>query len=703
MKRTILGLAVWSLAVCLPGWGQPVLPTADAIHVTSSVSLIHLGIYDSMEENEDARLAATQIMTLLTKDDRQAGQQALETLRQLTPTESFGTEFTALNWFTRYYLANAAERAQMTPDAYTRHYAAFFAADTFAVLKEYLNARYRFNPQETADLQTAAERLGLLEDLLLFNNPDRNAWEHSDAVLDMLKVKAGDHVVDVAAAPGYFTFKFAARVGPTGRVHASDPRQKHLDYLTEAIRAAGLANVDTVAASLNDIKVEDAADLVFMSSYYTIVYCTDMEMVKDQFMASIRKVLKPDGVLAILNDQYVEKADTPYRGSFVTKQLVVSQLKHYGFELSGDQQANPQRYLLTFKKVDVPPVSGTLADRVKAVGDDQDTIQIASKASLLHLGSLDSFDITEGGKRAARDLLSYLVTKEIGTVRDALDVYKRIIPDENFGGEYTALEWFCEYFLATPAQQQAMLKERLTASYFEFFAADEFAVLKEYLQRKYHLEGLKDADPTKGQDRERLLEDFILFNNPKRESWERTSKILQVLKLKPGQAIADVGCGPGYYSFRFADIVGPTGRIYALDTNGQHVQYVSSLVAKYGYGKAVVPIISQYDDICVKEPIDMAFLCSLYHIIYACSSEKVKDAFVKSIRDVLKPDGSLVIIDNALVEDQQLPYHGPYIAKELIITQMKHYGFRLVESHQFIPQRYVLIFKLDSAEARRGG
>jgi SAM-dependent methyltransferase len=101
----------------------------------------------------------------------------------------------------------------------------------------------------------------------------------------------------------------------------------------------------------------------------------------------------------------------------------------------------------------------------------------------------------------------------------------------------------------------------------------------------------------------------------------------------------------------------------------------------------------------VKDPVDMAFLCSLYHIIYATSSEKVMDAFIKSIRDVLKPDGSLVIIDNALVEDQELPYHGPYIAKELIITQMKHYGFRLAETHQFIPQRYVLIFKPEAAGA----
>jgi hypothetical protein len=60
------------------------------------------------------------------------------------------------------------------------------------------------------------------------------------------------------------------------------------------------------------------------------------------------------------------------------------------------------------------------------------------------------------------------------------------------------------------------------------------------------------------------------------------------------------------------------------------------------------------------------------------------------------------------VEDQTLPYHGPYIAQKLIIGQLRHYGFRLVATHQFIPQRYMLVFQPDpnpppQIEARVGG
>ena len=49
-----------------------------------------------------------------------------------------------------------------------------------------------------------------------------------------------------------------------------------------------------------------------------------------------------------------------------------------------------------------------------------------------------------------------------------------------------------------------------------------------------------------------------------------------------------------------------------------------------------------------------------------------------------------MIVDNAITPPNIVPYHGSGIAKELVIAQLKHYGFHLVGSKEFIPQRYVL-------------
>lgn len=323
-----------------------------------------------------------------------------------------------------------------------------------------------------------------------------------------------------------------------------------------------------------------------------------------------------------------------------------------------------------------------------------ESIEINSKASLVHLGSLDSFDITESGTKAAKLLLQSLEEKQTESASDARQIYNQIIPKENYGGEYTALQWFSEYLLASPQQQKQMLAEPFILEFFNFFADNDFAVLKEYLNRKYKLKKLADEETLTGKDRKAFLEDFILFNNPRRENWEKTSKIIQSLNLQKGERIADIGSGPGYYTFKFAELVGSQGLVFAIDTVQEHLNYVKNISQKQGI-KNIQTVKNKSNNISLPpQQVDIAFMCSLYHVIYVTSTEESREQFVESIKIALKPGGTLVIIDNALVQTSTLPYHGPYIAKELIVGQLHYYGFRLVDEYAFIPQRYVLVFKI---------
>jgi ubiquinone/menaquinone biosynthesis C-methylase UbiE len=321
------------------------------------------------------------------------------------------------------------------------------------------------------------------------------------------------------------------------------------------------------------------------------------------------------------------------------------------------------------------------------------TAEITSKVSLVHLGSIDTFTITEQGTLAGRFLLSALKTKDLSYARKAKEIYETIIPKEHYGGEYTALEWFCDYLLGNEDSRKEQLADRYHKSFFEFFSANDFANLKEYLTRKYKLKKLADSGTEAGRDRIAFLEDFILFNNPRREEWEKTSKIIEALKIPPGITIADVGCGPGYYTFKFSELVGPSGKVLGIDTVQEHLNYIKSLCTKFDI-KNIETIKDREDSAGIPaNSVDMIFMCSLYHIIYTTLIEEVKDRFIDSLKAALKPDGRLVIVDNAVVTQGTLPYHGPHIAKELVIGQLYYYGFDLTEQYQFIPQRYVLVFK----------
>lgn len=322
------------------------------------------------------------------------------------------------------------------------------------------------------------------------------------------------------------------------------------------------------------------------------------------------------------------------------------------------------------------------------------TLDIHSKSSIIHIGSLDSFDITEGGKDAAGKILDYLETGNEESLKSAIDIYDHIVPKENFGGEYTALEWICKLFLASKKVKADFLSHSLVASWFDLLAKDNFANLREYLKRKYHfIENEKD-DP-EAKVKLRFLEDFILFNNPDRERWDKVGETINSLNLRKGDRVIDFGCGPGYFTFKFADIVGDKGYVYGVETNERHISYLKDYMKEYKIDNVDI-CEYQADGFGLKSStkVDLIFMCSLYHILYAALTDGERDLFIENIKRYLKEDGRLVIVDNDLVENKGLPYHGPYISRDLIISQLWHYGFDLITQYQFTLQRYVLQFKL---------
>lgn len=324
-------------------------------------------------------------------------------------------------------------------------------------------------------------------------------------------------------------------------------------------------------------------------------------------------------------------------------------------------------------------------------------IKITDRQSLVHLGSLDSFDITMGGREAASLILKYLETGKPKHLSRAIKIYENLIPNENFGGEYTALEWLCRFWLADEAEQQKMLTHPLVRSFWELLTREDCDNLKTYLWYKYHIKEYdKDADNTALKARMRYLEDFILFNNPDRERWEKTRENLEKVGLKEGMKVADVGAGPGYFTFKFADIVGSAGRVYASETNPRHLEFLRDFVERNNIDNVEV-VESSFNGIGLPPEIrvDVVYMCSLYHNVYAAFTDAERDEFVGTIRSALEKNGNkLVIVDNDLVTDENLPYHGPYINKNLIISQLWHYGFELEDTFQFTPQRYVLVFKM---------
>lgn len=138
---------------------------------------------------------------------------------------------------------------------------------------------------------------------------DRDAQKEAEQVMDFLRIGPGMVVADVGAGDGYFTVRLARRVGPTGRVIATDVIPEHLDRLRARVAREGLTNVDFVLSGFDNPALPTASvDVALLVRMYH-----EIEQ-PYAFMWRLRDSLKQSGVVAISErDRATKDHGTPPR------------------------------------------------------------------------------------------------------------------------------------------------------------------------------------------------------------------------------------------------------------------------------------------------------------------------------------------------------------------------------------------------------
>ncbi|HYA28941.1 MAG TPA: class I SAM-dependent methyltransferase [Acidobacteriota bacterium] len=177
----------------------------------------------------------------------------------------------------------------------------------------------------------------------------------------------------------------------------------------------------------------------------------------------------------------------------------------------------------------------------------------------------------------------------------------------------------------------------------------------------------------------------LAYEGIRRDQWQQPDKVIAALQIRPGDAIADVGAGGGYSTFKLAKAVGPADKVYAVDIDQEMTELISQQAQKDAVTNVEAIVANEDDPFLPKTGVDLLFTGNTYHHL------ENRVAYFSNLRNYLRPGGKIAIIDfdrRAWIEG--LLRH--YTPGEFIKREMEPAGYRLQQEFEFLDRQSFIIF-----------
>jgi ubiquinone/menaquinone biosynthesis C-methylase UbiE len=125
-----------------------------------------------------------------------------------------------------------------------------------------------------------------------------------------------------------------------------------------------------------------------------------------------------------------------------------------------------------------------------------------------------------------------------------------------------------------------------------------------------------------------------------RDGWQHPERVIEALEIRPGDAVAEIGAGSGYWIPWLSDAVGPSGRVYAVEVEDERVEELRAQVQELGLLNVHV-VRGEYEDPLLPDAeIDLAITCLTYHHI------DDRTVYFRRLRNDLSPRGRIAHLDD---------------------------------------------------------
>jgi ubiquinone/menaquinone biosynthesis C-methylase UbiE len=167
-------------------------------------------------------------------------------------------------------------------------------------------------------------------------------------------------------------------------------------------------------------------------------------------------------------------------------------------------------------------------------------------------------------------------------------------------------------------------------------------------------------------------------------------KFFRELDLKKGITFLDLACGWGTYALAVSEIIGPSGRVYAVDLWEEGILSLKSKAAS----KGIQNITALVSDASQHIPIERALvdMCLMATVLHDFIGDHVERGVMKEIVRVIKPEGTLAILEYKKTDGPPGPPKSVRLSPQEVDKFLSPYGFKQQRVTEVGPNHYVQIF-----------
>jgi ubiquinone/menaquinone biosynthesis C-methylase UbiE len=178
----------------------------------------------------------------------------------------------------------------------------------------------------------------------------------------------------------------------------------------------------------------------------------------------------------------------------------------------------------------------------------------------------------------------------------------------------------------------------------------------------------------------------LATQDARRDERLQPEKVMDAVGIQPGMVVGEAGAGRGYFTFKLARRVGPTGRVYANDIDRAALDHVRQVCREESIGN-IETVVGEVED-----PLFPVTGLEVVVMVYALHDFSRPVAFLRSLKKYLGPGGSVVILD----ADPERTGERHFLARERLVELFAESGYVLARDERFLEKDLLLVFRPSS-------